>query len=153
MKKILIALDGSDHSMRAVKMGCEIAQKFDAKVFLLRVLREPDLPKSLRKFAESEHIKGGPEAVLHRAAQYVLSQAEEIANDKGVKEVESEVLVGPPARTISKYSKNHHIDLIVMGRRGLSASSLKMSDIGDLLMGGVSRRVSNLAECGCLTVA
>ncbi len=153
MKNILIAIDGSDHSMRAVTMGCEIAQKFDAKVLLLRVIREPDLPESLHQFAEVEHITGGPEAVLHRAARYVLAQAEETAKNLGVKEVESEVLVGPPARTIAKYSRDRHADLIIMGRRGLSASSLKMSDIGDLLMGGVSRRVSNLADCACLTVA
>jgi len=153
MEKVLIAIDGSDHSMRAVSLGCKIAQKFDASVLLLRVLREPDLPESLHEFAEIEHITGGPEAVLHRAAEYVLGKAVDIAKSSGVNAVKSEVLIGPPARTIAKYSKDNNIDLIVMGRRGLSASSLRISDIGDLLMGGVSRRVSNLAECGCLTVA
>lgn len=152
MNKILIAVDGSDHSMRAVSMGSEIAQKFGAKLLLLRVLREPELPRSLRQFADAEHIKGGSEAILKKAAQYVMSQAEDIAKQKGVAEIESEIIVGPPARTIVRYSKDHKIDLIVMGRRGLSASSVKISEIGDLLMGGVSRRVSNLAECGCLTV-
>lgn len=152
MEKILVALDGSDDSMRAVALGSKIAWKFEAKLILLRVLREPDIPTSLREFADIEHIQGGPEAILHQAAKYVLSKAEEIAQKNGVAKCESEILVGPPARTIVRYSKDRNVDLIVMGRRGLSASSSIMTELGDLLMGGVSRRVGNLAECSCMTV-
>ena len=153
MNNILVAVDGSDDSMRAVELGSQIAHKFDAKLSLLRVLRESRLPDSMRQFAEAEQIQGGPEAVLQRAAEHVLLQAEAIAKENGANQFKSKILVGPPARTIVRYATEKQIDLIVMGRRGLSANSSIMEEIGDLLMGGVSRRVSNLAECSCMTVA
>lgn len=153
MNNILVAIDGSDDSMRAVELGSQIASKFDAKLTLLRVLRESNLPDSMRQFAEAEHIQGGPEAVLQRAAEYVLLQAEDIAKENGINQFKSKVLIGPPARTIARYAKEKQIDLVVMGRRGLSANSSIMGEISDLLMGGVSRRVTNLAECNCMTVA
>ncbi len=153
MKKILIAVDGSDASMRAVATGSEIAEKFGARLYLLHVLRDTELPKNLRQFAIAEHLSGGPKAVMHEAAQYILSGAEDLAREKGVAEVETEVLSGPPARTIVRFSKDQNADLIVMGRRGLGAgTSSKIDEIGEILVGGVSRRVGILAHCGCLTV-
>jgi len=153
MKKILVAVDGSAQSMRAVSVGGKIAACFGAELLLLHVVRDAVLPNDIDTFAEIEHLSGGTGAVLHKAAKYVLSNAEDLAHSLDVINVDAEILVGPPARTIAQYSADHAVDLIVIGRRGNGAGdSLLMDGISDFLTGGVSRRVGNLAKCDCLTV-
>ncbi len=57
----------------------------------------------------------------------------------------TEVKVGNPARTIVAFAARSGADLIVMGGRG-------HGDIEGFLLGSVSHKVSNLAECTCMTV-
>ena len=52
---------------------------------------------------------------------------------------------GDPAERILDCAKREHVDMIVMGTRGLS-------DLKGLLMGSVSHKVSHLADCACVTV-
>jgi nucleotide-binding universal stress UspA family protein len=67
------------------------------------------------------------------------------AKDKKVKKFHGLLVEGGSARTILKLAADRKVDLIVMGRRGLG-------DLQGLLLGSVSHKVSNLAECACLTV-
>ncbi len=78
MKNILVAIDGSEQSMRAVSTGSKIAAKFSAKLLLL-ILPDPELPEHLRKLADAEHFSGGHGNVLNKAAQFALSSAEKLA--------------------------------------------------------------------------
>ena len=55
------------------------------------------------------------------------------------------VLRGDPAQEILKFAKNRKVDMIVMGKGGQGI-------IKGLLLGSVSRKVCNLAECACVTV-
>ncbi|MCB2101452.1 MAG: universal stress protein [Rhodobacterales bacterium] len=145
LKTILVAVDGSDHSLRAVDMAANIAACSGARLVLLYVVKSQELPASLRRFAEAEHIAGPDTEVLHRAAEFVLADAGDRARAQGIDDPQREVVEGPPARTIARRADELGCDMVVVGSRGLG-------DIGGALLGGVSRRVANLAHCAVLTV-
>ena len=102
LKTILVAVDGSDHSLRAVDMAANIAACSGARLVLLYVVKSQELPASLRRFAEAEHIAGPDTEVLHRAAEFVLADAGDRARAQGIDDPQREVVEGPPARTIAR---------------------------------------------------
>ncbi|NMP24558.1 universal stress protein [Sulfobacillus harzensis] len=58
--------------------------------------------------------------------EILAKTAKEIIHCRVVRE---EVLMGQPARAIVEYAKTHHIDLIIMGRRGHSALGNLMGSV------------------------
>ncbi|MCP4181990.1 MAG: universal stress protein [Hyphomicrobiales bacterium] len=145
IKKILVAVDGSKHSMASVTFGAEIAKGVGAKLLLYRVVKPYSLPDALRKFAKAEHMETFDPELLRKGAQYLLSGALDAAREAGVKDVELETEEGPIARSIVERAKTYKADLIVIGSRG-------MGDMGGMLRGGVSSRVETLAKCAVLVV-
>lgn len=145
ISKILIAVDGSKHSLKGVECGAEIAAATNAEVILLNVVKKMAIPEGLREFAKAEHIYGMDIDLLKRGAQFTLDKAMDLTRRAGVKKVELEVEEGPIARTIVARAKHHRVDMIVVGSRG-------MGDIEGALRGGVSSRVGILAKCPVLVV-
>jgi nucleotide-binding universal stress UspA family protein len=145
ISKILIAVDGSRHSLKGVEYGAEIAAATNADVILLNVVKKMAIPEGLREFAKAEHIYGMDIDLLKRGAQFMLHKAMDATRQAGVKNVEIEVEEGPFARTIVARAKHHRVNLIVLGARG-------MGDIEGALGGGVSYRVGVLAKCPLLVV-
>ena len=145
LKKILVAIDGSKPSQRALDMGAQIAEKFDAVLVLIYVIRDMQLPDSLRQMAEVELVQESRLTTLQKIGQTILAEATARARKQGAKDVRNEVRPGDTAGAILRYAAEGGVDLIVMGSRGLG-------DMESLLLGSVSRKVSNLAKVGCLTV-
>ncbi len=145
IKKLIVAVDGSGHSMKAVDYAASIAAAMNAQVIVLYVLKTHELPKGLANYANIEHIQGGDEAVLQRAANDLVSEAKDRATKNGANDVTGEVIDGPVARTVIARAKHHKVDMIVIGSRG-------MGNIEATLRGGVSHRVELLANCPVLTV-
>ncbi len=145
IKKLLVALDGSNHSLKAVDYASEIAAALKAEVILLYVVKSYELPEGLREYAELEHIPGTNIEILKKGAGDLVSNAEIRAREKGVDDIVGEVEEGPVARTIVARAKHHDADMIVIGSRGLG-------NIEATLRGGVSHRVELLAKCPVLTV-
>ncbi len=135
MKKILVAVDGSEYSDVAVKMAGELAEKFGSKVTLLNVI------KPLSVFHEEVEIVEG---LQKDEARRILRKSKEILIDMGV---DSKTLFrkGDPASEIVDLTKENEGDLIVVGSRGLSG--IKM-----FLLGSVSKRVTEHAPCSVLVV-
>lgn len=145
IKKILIAVDGSKHSLASVRVGGEIAKAMDAGVLLYHVVKPYRLPESLRAFAKSEHLQTFDPELLRKGAQYLLAGALSEARKAGLKDVEIETDEGPIARSIVDKAEAIKADMIVIGSRG-------MGDVEGLLRGGVSHRVETLAKCPVLVV-
>lgn len=145
LKKILVAVDGSDSSERAVDMASEMAGTFDASLLLLHVVRHMPVPHGLRHMAEVEHIDASRSDLLKMLGTQILDKARTQAAQAGVKHIETDVGVGDPANTIIQYAEDNQADLIVMGTRGLG-------QVEGMLLGSVSRKVSNLSGVNCLTV-
>jgi len=145
IKKILVAVDGSKHSLKGVEYAAQIAAAMKAAVVLLHVVKQEKLPEGLKAFAQAEHLLGTDVDLLKKGAQFLLTGAIDIARGAGVQDVEIEVAEGPVARTIVAMAESRGMDLIVVGSRG-------MGDIEGLLRGGVSHRVEILAKCPVLVV-
>ena len=145
LARILVAVDGSDASDRAVKMAGALANGFDASLYLLHVVREMQVPDELRKLAKVENLDSSRLGVLKMLGKEILEHAKEEVKKAGAKQVESNVHVGEPATTILRFADENQADLIVMGSRGLG-------QIEGMLLGSVSRKVGNLAKVDCLTV-
>ncbi len=143
--KLLVALDGSNHSLKAVDYASEIAASLKAKVILLYVVKPQELPEGLREYAELEHIPGIDVDILKKVAGDLVSNAEKRAREKGVEDIVGEVEEGPVARTIIARAQHHDVNMIVVGSRGLG-------NVEATLRGGVSHRVELMAKCPVLTV-
>lgn len=142
---ILVATDASPASNKAIDMAAEMAGKYDASLTLLYVIREMQLPEELRNMAEVEKIAGPRSEVLQFVAGKILADAQVRAKNQGAKRVDSVTCEGDPATAIIDEAKRLGVDLVVMGTRGLG-------QVKGMLLGSVSRKVSNLADVHCLIV-
>ncbi|MCR9221680.1 MAG: universal stress protein [Alphaproteobacteria bacterium] len=144
-KKILCAVDGSEHSLRAAEAASELAQKFGGTLTLLTVAKPVTLTPRLKEFFKEESLMGEATYVLEPMTEGVLNEAKKRAQAKGTAKVEAVVLEGHPARTIVDFVRRNKIDCAVLGSRG-------QGDMEATLLGSVSHKVSSLANCTVVIV-
>ena len=142
---IVVAVDASPSSDNAVDMGIDLAKTHGAKITFLNVIRDMQLPESVLRMAEVEHIQGPRSDVLRFVGEKTLKQAEKKAKDADLSDIVKKVAVGDPASEIATIAKNTNADLIVIGTRG-------HSDLKGMFLGSVSRKVSNLADVNVMIV-
>lgn len=144
IKKILVPLDGSGHSKKALELACDLAQKYEAELYLLHVVLTGESKHTLVLGGASVTIDASREEI-EEAGRKVMDAAKQIAADHGCEEVHTDIVVGPVAQSILNSAKDKNVDMIVMGSRGLT-------DIVGLGIGSVSHKVGHLAQCRCVTV-
>ncbi len=134
---ILLAVDGSEHSMRAAKLAGDMARKLGSTVLVVvcydpipSYLGEPNLQEAL-----NERLKQTAEIIAP-----ALAAVGEIPG-----ELKKDILEGPPAEAILSVIQARTIDLIVMGTRG-------RSQLTGLLLGSVSQKVVMYATCPVMLV-
>jgi len=146
MKKILVAVDRSAVSLRAVDLAMDLASKYHADLVLLTVVQVVSaLDPVLEQYARSEHVSGPPTTVVIEAARQSLSDICNRAHEKGAHTARAEVVVGEPADEILAFARATQPDLIVMGSRGHGR-------LAGLLLGSVAEKVAGLATCPVLVV-
>ena len=123
-RKVLVCVDGSDNSLRAVELARDLLVSSDAYITLLVVVTPMDCDYFIERTAPACDVEAIAKA-KSRAAASVLKEA-------GLDHCLS-AMTGNPAEVILKMSTKHH--LVVMGRKG-SGSSAAIS------LGGVSGQVS-----------
>ena len=132
IKKILVPVDGSENSLKAIDSAAIFANKRDATVHLLHVAKIEDIPKASIDYMRSEGIKESPYVFYSQIAEdQVLVPAEDEAKRKGIKNIKKTCVQGDPAEEIVKFAKENEFDLIIMGSRGLGREK-------SLMMGSVS---------------
>jgi nucleotide-binding universal stress UspA family protein len=140
MKRILVAVDGSETSHRAAQMAGELAEKFAAQVELVHVMPPPPVfsePAVILNVAELERAQ-------YEAAQKALERASQLSKRPGV-EVETRILAGPAAEVIAEEADKGSFDLVVVGSRGRAM-------LTSALLGGVSHRLIHLSKKPVLVV-
>jgi len=143
VKRILVAVDGSTYSNKAVALAVELAKKWNPKIYVIHVLEESNVPMEFVEFAKDEGI-----SVLDyfgRVCSQIISAAEAVFKEAGIKKVETICPSGNPADEIIKAAEKKKVDLIIMGNRGKGGFS-------KAIMGGVSNKVCNHANSTCITV-
>ena len=145
LKNILVGPDASPASNRAINLAADMAGKYGATLHLLYAVREMQLPPELKKMAEVEKIAGARSDVLDFVGKKILGEAQARALKKGATKIKSSLERGDPATAIMRYGKRRKVDLIVLGTRGLG-------QVKGMLMGSVSRKVTNLSDISCLII-
>jgi len=143
-KHILVPVDGSENSFEALKAAIEIGKVFNATLYILSVYKEHRLWNASVSMVNPE-LTGSTDEALKEYAREVAQRGKEYALEQGAQNVRSFYMGGGPSRMIIKFSKEHDVDLIVLGSRGLS-------DSDHHLLGSVSHKVTSLSQCPVLVV-
>jgi nucleotide-binding universal stress UspA family protein len=144
LKKILVAVDGSEYSKKALEFACELAAKFDGSLRIVHVPQGAAADRVMVLGGASVMIHAGREEI-EKAGRMLVEAAQKIAEDRLPGRVKTELHGGDPADEIVKSAERNASDCIVIGSRGLG-------DFGGLLLGSVSHKVNHSAPCTCITV-
>jgi len=138
-KEILVPVDGSDQARKAIDFAANLAKQNDATIHLLHVYKLPIIPEGMGEYVISDRIE------LQALGDQIISVAQDEVRKKGGQHIEATVMEGDPAERIIAYAKDHDVDMIVMGSRGLGSFK-------GLLLGSVSNKVSHRADRTCVIV-
>jgi nucleotide-binding universal stress UspA family protein len=175
IRKVAVALDGSEAASKSLDLAIEFAVAFGAELVLLHIISDQMLTDGERRLANSEYhdelqraLSGSALATLlglssvttesviqasHEAGlavrtvigRGIVSRAEEKAKAKHVSLVRSVLQDGDPATELLVVAKQEKPDLFLMGTRGLGG-------VERLFNGSVSQKVSNSAVCTVVIV-
>jgi len=143
MPGIVVGVDGSDHSYRALIWAMRQAALQHVPLTVLAVRPEPVRPATgiywgVHAYPEDSH---NPEVAQKAVGQI----AEQARNEIGemAPQVTVSVVTGDPAQELINTS--HDADLVVVGSRGIGG-------FASLLMGSVSSKVTHHAACPVVVV-
>ncbi len=161
MHTILVPIDGSDHSFKALHIACDIAEKYSGRIALLYVLVDGKPADKLlgltsaKKFTSSlmktlaEQADQSPGhtslETLKEVGESVLSQAENRVHYRGIDVHQLRMEYGNPVDHILMACERTRANTIVMGSRGVSRSTSSP-------FGSISNSVFAKAECTCISV-
>ncbi|WP_309492821.1 universal stress protein [Candidatus Hecatella orcuttiae] len=143
--RILVAVDGSEHSKKAADLAVDLAKKWEAELYLIHVLEEKGVPKEFKEFARIEKVPVSEYFNLVCQTGGFLGEAEVKAKAAGIKKVERICAQGNPADEIINAAERLGVDMVVLGSRGLGGFSRA-------IMGSVSTKVCTHVNCACVTV-
>ena len=149
IKKILVPVDGSSTSIKALQYAAHLAEleASDAKLIVLHVLEDIKQGGAIglqAKYGNVRLVEGFKRARREAALEW-LKQIEEAAKKKGIR-LKSEILDGDSkVEIIIDYANENSVDLIVMGSRGLTGFKR-------LLLGSVANAVVSSAPCPVMVV-
>lgn len=133
--KILVAIDGSKNSLRALKYALKLADKVSEPCSFVLVNAHDDIAlRGASQFVGKNAVK----SYLDDLSNSELSEAVSIAS-KAKANFETRLVRGQVAPAIVKAANDRQCDLIVLGSKGRSA-------LRDLLIGSVAQRVAALAD-------
>lgn len=140
MDKILVALDGSEMSIKSLEKAGELASKFGSTIVLLHIVNNT-IDNTYIALSEYKHII---DQAFEETGEEILEEGCELIRDRNI-EVVKMLKHGNPGKIIVKVAEEEGIDLIVMGNRGLTP-------VSRFMLGSVSNKVLNHAKCSVLIV-
>jgi nucleotide-binding universal stress UspA family protein len=146
-KKILVAVDGSESSLRAADYAIQLAAKEDnARVVLLNILGISTAKQVASSIILAPTFGLKEYERYKREAKKWLDKISKRFEEKGIQTI-VEIVGGPlpAASSIVNYAENQNVDLIVVGTRGKSG-------IKKLLLGSVASNVVTHAASNVLVV-
>ena len=136
MKNILVPIDGSEGSDRAVTQAIDLAEAIGAKINFLYVA-------NINQLAINACLSDAILEAVTKAGNVILDRAMEMVPSGIEKESFSET--GSPAVVILDFATSNNMDLIVMGSRGLGV-------VKGVLLGSVSQYIVEQSKCPVLVV-
>jgi nucleotide-binding universal stress UspA family protein len=121
--KILVGIDGSDHSKKALVEAITIAKKFSGSIKVISVYKRG----------------------MENKVEEILNEAKQTLEKAKVEYATTSILGTNPARALQHVASHEKFNLIVVGSRGLSSTA-------SILLGSVSRQVVATADCNVLVI-
>ncbi len=121
--KILVGIDGSEHSKNALKEAINVAKKFSGSIKVMTVYKRG----------------------MDKEAEEILEEAEQLLKEEKIDYSLSLILGSNPSRALVNTAKHENFDLIVVGSRGLGSAVA-------FLLGSVSRGAVSKAHCNVLVI-
>ena len=140
LSKILVPVDGSENSFRALEQAIFLSIKIqEAQITVLYIIEDlPSLYIYSPKIIEKLHADYKSEYTK------ILERCKEIAKKSGIN-INTVLLEGDPASKITGYSEMEKFDLIIIGSRG-------MGKFKEVIIGSVSNKVLHHAKCSVMLV-
>jgi nucleotide-binding universal stress UspA family protein len=136
-ERILVAVDGSDHSMRAVVAAKDLAQKSNGEVRVVHV-HEREFP-AVRGAVGTAETPAQAGRLVERYVKELEAGGVSTSGDARASGL------GGAAREILHSAEEFDAGLVIMGTRGLS-------DFAGLLLGSVAHKVIHHARCPVMVV-
>src|SRR6266567_3226361 len=153
-KKILVAVDGSESSNRAARVALGLAERLKAELIVLHAISPPTsyyrsnfpVPVGMAPPPPSQKEIDTYYAYARRVALGIVGDTVSEAKKVGTN-VKTEVPAGVSSavETIINHAAKEHVDLIIVGTRGLGGFK-------KMLIGSVSSGVISHANCPVLVV-
>ena len=132
---ILLAVDGSENSVRAAKEAVKIA----SETSLIEMVYVADFEKAK---TEVLHAASSESLLLERKRK--VAPVEEVLREAR-KNYKLTILHGTPGPEIVKYANEKQVDLVIIGSRGLNT-------LQEMVLGSVSHKVMKRVHCPALIV-
>ncbi|WP_281976115.1 universal stress protein [Halobacillus litoralis] len=136
-KKILLAADGSEHSIRAAKRAAELSSLQRAGEVTVIYVVDGDQSKS-------DVSTGGNKDTIDQRRHQRLRPVENILSEENVS-FNIEMRHGAPGPAIVKYANEGEFNLVIIGSRGLNT-------LQEMVLGSVSHKVAKRAKCPVMIV-
>jgi len=136
---ILVPIDGSDNSYRALDAALLLSEKLGSNITVIHVMEEVPITH-----IGSEKMLNELLEAYKKENQDILLKCSEIANQKGLT-IKTFLLQGNPASAILDYMKKEKFDLVIMGSRGLGKFK-------ELILGSVSSKIVHHSPCAVLLI-
>ena len=166
---IVAPIDGTEQSESALRFAADIAQKYNASIVLVHALLRGTSVSIMQEIAEKkgflDQVRDDlanvetipiatvagvaapmevlPNETLERFGKLLLESAK--ASVSGVSDTRTRVIDEDPAKAILQCVAEENGDLVVIGSRGVG-------DLKSLLLGSVSHKVVEEADCPCVVV-
>ncbi|MXS84629.1 universal stress protein [Nitrosomonas sp. HPC101] len=134
IRRVMVGTDRSETADRTVQWAAELADRYDAELFMIQVI-VPKYP-SATEFGESEQTS------VVAANNDLAHFAQQIAGDRGHALV---VMDADPALAIVRAAEQKAVDVLVVGNLGMAGRK-------EFLLGNIPNRISHNAHCTVIIV-
>lgn len=136
-KKLLVGLDGSEGSLKALEEAIRLAKVSGAELHTISVKEVPRYPGTVGEVGEEKQAS-------ERRFEAFIVQAKKMAEEDGIR-LRAHVAGGHAVQRIVEFVKDKQFDLLVIGFMGHSA-------LYERVMGGTCQSLVRLAPCTVLVV-
>ena len=136
-KKILLAVDGSEHSIRASKEAARIAAAADDSQVTVVFVADHDN-------AKNDVLHSGSSLELDLQRRKKIQPVEESLASGNISYT-VKILHGTPGPAIVEYANKEQFEILILGSRGLNS-------LQEMVLGSVSHKVVKRADCPVLIV-
>jgi nucleotide-binding universal stress UspA family protein len=134
MNRLLVPVDGSTHSIKALQFALQLADGKDSEIVLLNVQPSYNTP-NVKRFVGKEQIREYQTEESKNAFERAIAEIKSVTIP-----VETKLRIGDPSIEICEEARESQVTQIIMGYRGLGA-------IKRTVLGSVSYKVLHDAPC------